>query len=282
MLRSTDAPALTLVRRVDVDAHGPTTDTVPTGFPSVDQLLGGGMRRGDLVVVGGDAASGKSAFVLAVAMRAAAHSCPAVVLSSEMTGERLTERALAMEARVRIDDLRRGALDDAARARVSAAALRLRDLPLALRGLRVEEDPAGPSLATHVTERALLVVDPLQALAAGTRPLDEELSHAVRRLKALAVEHQVAVLATAHVPGLGNTRRDRRALLDDFGVLGAVKQFADVVCVVHREEMFSEERGLDGATELIVRKNRNGPTGFADLYFHKQWMRFEDMLDPEG
>jgi replicative DNA helicase len=69
--------------------------------------------------------------------------------------------------------------------------------------------------------------------------------------------------------------------LSDFGALGSVKQQADLVLGLFREEMYSSDRGLDGATELILLKNRNGPVGFIDLYFYKQWMRFEDMLDPD-
>ena len=72
-----------------------------------------------------------------------------------------------------------------------------------------------------------------------------------------------------------------RPHLDDFGHLGAVKQHADVVLGVFREEMYHPGYGVDGATELIVAKNRNGPTGFVDLYFYRRWMRFEDMVDPD-
>ncbi|MFL5607397.1 MAG: DnaB-like helicase C-terminal domain-containing protein, partial [Gemmatimonadaceae bacterium] len=70
-------------------------------------------------------------------------------------------------------------------------------------------------------------------------------------------------------------------LLDDFGANGAVKERADVVLSLFREGMYDSARGIEGATELLVRKNRNGGTGYVDLYFYAQWMRFEDMLDPD-
>src|SRR5256885_9738173 len=76
-------------------------------------------------------------------------------------------------------------------------------------------------------------------------------------------------------------RPNARRALDDFGHLGAIKQHADVVLGLYREEMYNPGHGVDGATELIVLKNRNGPTGFVDLYFYRRWMRFEDMLDPD-
>jgi replicative DNA helicase len=68
-------------------------------------------------------------------------------------------------------------------------------------------------------------------------------------------------------------------VLDDLGGRGAVKQHADVVLGLYREEMYRPGQGMEGATELIILKNRNGPTGFVDLYFHQRWLRFEDLLD---
>jgi replicative DNA helicase len=100
-------------------------DTLATGFPSVDNALGGGVRRGDLVVLGGEVGSGKSALALAVAVRAGEAGASVRFLSGEMEQTRAAERALAIEARVRVDDLRRGILDDGARTRLEAAARRL-------------------------------------------------------------------------------------------------------------------------------------------------------------
>ena len=76
-------------------------------------------------------------------------------------------------------------------------------------------------------------------------------------------------------------RTDARPTLDDFGAMGAVKEAADVVLALYREEMYASDAGVEGATELHVRKNRNGTTGYVDLYFYKQWLRFEDLLDPD-
>src|SRR5205823_566839 len=81
--------------------------------------------------------------------------------------------------------------------------------------------------------------------------------------------------------GGGRGRAAARPTLDDFGHQGAIKQHADVALAIYREEMYSPGYGVEGATELLVLKNRNGPTGFVDLYFYRRWMRFEDMLDPD-
>src|ERR671927_765000 len=103
-----DATALAkLMLRVDAAADGaPMIDTVPTGFPSLDKLLGGGVRRGDLVVLGGDVGAGKSALALAIALRAAHAGHSVEFLTAEMDEMRLLERALAIEGRVTIDAIR--------------------------------------------------------------------------------------------------------------------------------------------------------------------------------
>ena len=126
----------------------------------------------------------------------------------------------------------------------------------------------------------LVVVDGLHALLPGTRETEEEAASAIRALKQLAMDSKVVVFVTAPLPALG-ARDDRRPVLDDFGARGAVKERADVVLALFREEMYDSGRGIEGATELLVRKNRNGGTGYVDLYFYAQWMRFEDMLDPD-
>src|SRR3954453_17904477 len=130
MKRGTDiSPLSVLLGRIDAVADGATPrETIPTGFPSVDRLLGGGFRRGDLIALGGDVASGKSALALAMALRIAESGRGAAVFSGEMSRERLMERALAIEGRAKIDDLRAGSMDELSRAAVGAAAIRLREV----------------------------------------------------------------------------------------------------------------------------------------------------------
>lgn len=280
MARSSDISPLTKVlARADAVADGAQSpDTISTGFPSLDRTLGGGMRRGDLIVLGGDVGSGKSAFALAVALRVAQARGKVIFFSGEMSAERLLERVLAIEGRVRVDDLRQGVPNDIARASVGAAAVRMRDgLP------RLEVLPPGgiAELEEELDDaRAdLIVVDSLQWLSRGGNS-GEELAEAVRRLKKLAVARHYAILTTSQLPEL-SARDDRRPTLDDFGAMGSVKHHADVVLALYREDMYDRRREIEGATELLVRKNRNGSIGYVDLYFYAQWMRFEDMLDPD-
>lgn len=277
-------PVADVVGRVDQrlsgEVQGP--DAVGTGFPSVDRILGGGLRRRDLVVLGGDVGAGKSSLALAMALRVAERGETAAVVSGEMDEDRLWERALAIEGRVRMDDIRRGRLADEARASLGAAAVRLRARPLRVIPLA----GAGFDETAERIVRAnapLTVVDYLQLLPPmpGLSDLDEVMAAAVRRLKEVAATADTALLLVSQLPRHDPRRRDPRPELDDFGALGAVKYHADVVLGLYREEMYQTTRGVEGATELLVAKNRHGATGFVDLYFYREWMRFEDMVDPD-
>src|ERR1051325_3630787 len=260
-----------LVERVDQQRPGEVpSDTIPTGFPSIDRLLGGGVRRRDLVVLGGDIGSGKSALALGLALRVAQRGTGVALFSGEMDEERLMERALAIEGR--------GAGPGGAGG--GAPALPLATLPLAA--------PDFESVARRLeplSALGLVIVDYLQLVpspAGVTRSTqDEDLALVLQRLKALALERQVALVVVSQLPRFDAKRPNARPALDDFGHLGAIKQHADLVLGLYREEMYNPGYGVDGATELIVLKNRNGPTGFVDLYFYRRWMRFEDMLDPD-
>lgn len=280
-MRPTDiSPISRVMRRIDLVADGALAgDTARTGFPSIDRWLGGGIRSGDLVVIGGDVGSGKSALALAMALRMAESGVKSAFLTGEMSVERVMERALAIEGRVKVDDLRQGKLDELQRAAVGAAAVRLRDRSPRFEVLELD---AVDSLRIRLRTLGghVVVVDSLQALAGTSRAQDEELAAVLRLLKAEAIAADVSLVVTAQLPAW-HQRPDPRPSLEDFGALGAVKQVADVVLALYREEMYQPDQGVEGATELLVRKNRNGATGYVDLYFYKQWLRFEDMLDPD-
>lgn len=273
-----------LVEKVDAQRPGEITgDTIPTGYGSLDKLLGGGMRRRDLILLGGDIGSGKSALALSIALRVAQQSVGVAYLSGEMNEERLMERALAIEGCVAVDELRMAKLSEQSRAEVGGAAVRLRGLPITFLPLAGENFEAAFERLDSLRQIGLVVVDYLQLVPppSARTTQDEDTALVLRHLKALALARQVALLVMAQLPGFRAERNDPRPTLDDYGVLGAPKQHADVILSIFREEMYRPGGGVDGATELLVAKNRNGPTGFVDLYFYRRWMRFEDMLDPD-
>jgi replicative DNA helicase len=278
--------AESLVQRVDEQRPGEITgDTVPSGFPSLDKGLGGGFRRRDLIVMGGDIGAGKSALALGIALRVAQQGLPVAFLSGEMDEERLMERAVAIEGRVAVDELRSAKVSDTERAGIGGAAVRLRGLPLTALTLTAADFETMEETLDPLRALALVVVDYLQLVPtpAGVARVtqEEDMALVLRRLKALALDRQVAVLVTSQIPRFDPKRPDPRPTLDDYGALGSVKQHADIVLSVFREEMYRPGGGVEGATELLISKNRNGPTGFIDLYFYRRWMRFEDMLDPD-
>ena len=254
---------------------------VTTGFPSLDSLLGGGFRRGDLVVLAGDVAVGKSALALAMLLRSTAAGQLAAYLTGEMAAARVMERALAIEGRVRVDDLRRGGLDDVAHSGVAAAALTLRRRPPVLEDLR---DAGVEGVSDFLAQNLgidLTIVDPIQALVRGTSTVEEEVADAARRLKELALRRNTVILALSGLREHVSGRPDQRPSLRDLGGLGALRHHADVVLGLYREELYQPSPHIEGATELAVLKNRSGPTGLVDLYFYKQWLRFEDMVEPK-
>ena len=282
MTRVTDvSPLGRVMRRVDAVADGaPAADTIPTGFPSLDRALGGGVRRGDLILIAGDVGAGKSALALAITLRAAHAGLPATLFTGEASTERVFERALALEGRARIDDIRNGTLDDETRAAIGAAAVRLRDHMPDVFALPVGGVNALALELRSLPDAALVVIDPLHALVVGANSQDEHIAHAVREIKRAAVELNIAVLVTSHVPALVPSRPNPRPALADLGALGAPQQHADVVLGLFREELYPALQGAEGATELSILKNRNGPSGmYVDLYFYKQWLRFEDMAE---
>ncbi len=285
-VRTDISPLTLLLTRVDavVDGAAPP-DGIPTGYPSLDKLLGGGPRLGDLVVLGGDVGSGKSALALSMALRASLAGHKVELITSESDIPRLLERALAMEGRAPIDNIRRGMLDETMRASLGSAVLRMRDAVPGISRISAARDDGGPrDLAERVLalkgEGELVIIDSLQGVPTGAKPQDEELAETVRLLKSAALDARVVVLLTAQLPALTRSHPDNRPTLDDFGALGAVKQHADIVLALYREELYSSAPGQEGATDLLVLKNRNGPTAYVDLYFYKQWLRFEDMVEP--
>lgn len=250
---------------------------IPTAFPSLDKTLGGGLRTGDLIVLGGDAGSGTSALSLAIALKAGVAGC--LFMTSEMSSDRVAERALAMEARVTLSDIRMSALSESDEESVAAAATRLRYSAPIVRTLQGGGTTEVAKAVGELPNVRLVVVDGLEALITDPMNRDDQMSFALLSLKRLAVVAQVAVLLVTHLPLLDRQRNDRRPRLDDFGVNGSVTVHADTVLGLYREEIYLADMAVEGAAELLVLKRRDGAPGYVDLFFYPQWLRFEDVLE---
>ena len=278
MSHLTDISPLTrVVARLDRASPGDVDPgLVATQFPSIDRAIGGGFRRGDLIVVGGDDSAGCSSLALAIALRV---SPRALLLTGEMQPERAYERALAMSARVSLESLRLAAVSEDERAKLAIAAVTLRD-----RAPVIETIAAGSLIAVDRAVEAspdasLVVVDPLEGLLDRDSGRDEALGYAVLSLKRLALRRNVALLLTTHLPRLDRDRHDRRPRLTDFGLGGAIGSHADLVMGLYREELYETDLGVTGAAELLLLKNRDGAKGYVDLYFDSRYSRFEDVLE---
>ena len=277
MTRLDISPLARVVARADRARDGEADSSlIPSGFFSIDRAIGGGMRRGDLIVLGGDAGAGTSSLALAITLR---RSVPALFLSSEMHPDRVYERALASSARVSLQSLRSGAIDDGDRVRLGAAALALRDQTPIVDGLGRDGIAAVSRAIVASPRAALVVVDGIEGLLEAGRGRDEALAFILLSLKRIAIQRDVALLALSHLPALDRSRQDRRPQLADFGARGAVGVHADLVLGLFREELYESDLGVSGATEVLVLKQRDGAVGYADLYFYGQWLRFEDVLD---
>jgi replicative DNA helicase len=250
---------------------------IPSGFPSLDTVIDGGFRLGELVVIGGDAGSGTSSLALALALNASHAGC--LFLTGEMTSDRVAERALAIEGRVGLSDLRMDALSEDEQARVAAAAQRLRFLSPVIKSLDFTGIGAVTQAIANHPDARLVIVDGLESLLTSFGERDSQLAFAVLSLKRLALAAKVAVVVVTHLPNLERQRHDRRPRLEDFGAAGACAVHGDLVFGVYREEIYLADMALRGATELLLLKWRDGEPGYVDLYFEGASLRFEDVQD---
>ncbi|HJR64582.1 MAG TPA: replicative DNA helicase [Gemmatimonadaceae bacterium] len=278
----------TMERIEALQRGGKTITGVPSGFNDLDELTSG-FQPADLVIVAARPAMGKTAFVLNVAQHAAIESSiPVAVFSLEMSKESLVQRMLTSEARVDAQKLRKGMLRDDDFPRMARAAGILSAAPIWI------DDTASISLL-EIRSKArrlkadadvgMVIVDYLQLIQgpSNVESRQQEISHISRSLKALAKELHVPVVALSQLSRAPEQRTgdNKRPQLSDLRESGAIEQDADLVMFLYRQEMYDgpvdkDGNSLEGRAEVIVGKQRNGPTGIVNLYFHKSYTRFEN------
>ena len=260
---------------------------VPTGFLDLDEKTAG-FQRADLVIIAARPSMGKTAFALNVVQHAAIERQIGVaVFSLEMSKEALVQRLLCSEGLVDAQRLRRGALRDDDYPKLARAAGLLGTAPIwiddsaALTPLQMRSK-ARRLKAEH--DIGMVVVDYLQLMQGPSESENrqQEISYISRSLKALAKELDVPVVALSQLSRAPEQRggEHRRPQLSDLRESGAIEQDADLVCFIYRPEMYDKEdkdgNSLEGLAELIIGKQRNGPTGIVDLYFKKEYTRFDN------
>jgi replicative DNA helicase len=276
------------MERIEALSKGGKSITgVPSGFGDLDEITSG-FQPSDLVIVAARPAMGKTAFCLGLAQHAAIeHNIPIALFSLEMSKESLVQRLLTSEARIDAQRLRKGLLRDDDFPRLARAAGILSSAPIYI------DDSAGISLL-EMRSRArrlkvdsgvgMIIVDYLQLIQGPARSENrqQEISQISRSLKALAKELSVPVIALSQLSRAPEQRtgESKRPQLSDLRESGAIEQDADLVMFIYRPEVYEgltdkDGNSLEGRSEIIVGKQRNGPTGTVNLYFHKTYTRFE-------
>ncbi|WP_130471440.1 replicative DNA helicase [Candidatus Magnetaquicoccus inordinatus] len=265
--------------------HKGTVTGVPTGFVDLDRMLSG-LQNSDLLILAGRPSMGKTSFAMNIAANAAVdHQVPVAVFSLEMSKEQLVSRMLSSAARIDAQKLRTGWLDERDYGQLISMATRLSDAPL-----YIDDTPAISISALRARARRmrreqkiqLILIDYLQLMQGELKTENrvQEISQISRGLKALAKELHIPVIALSQLSRKLEDRPNKRPILSDLRESGAIEQDADVVLFVFREEVYKEnDPALTGLAEIIVAKQRNGPTGKVKLTFQKQFTRFDNHAD---
>jgi replicative DNA helicase len=272
-------------------ASGLRLTGLPTGIDKLDEMTAG-MKGGELIIVAGRPGMGKTAFALNVAMHAAqARQVPVAVFSLEMRKDELVRRVLCGEARVDGGHLRTGQLSTAEWTKLINAAGPVSELALFIddtAALTVMELRGKCRRLRAEHGLGLIVVDYLQLMRSGSKNdnREQEISEISRSLKALSKELDVPVIALSQLNRGVETRpgKDKRPQLADLRESGAIEQDADVIMFVYRPEVYAsdeERQNLRGLAEIIVGKQRSGPTGIVRCRFFHEYTRFENLSDEE-
>jgi replicative DNA helicase len=254
---------------------------VPTGFTDFDRMTSG-LQRQELIVIAARPSMGKTALALNMAQYAAKNANVVGIFSLEMSAEQLVSRLLCSEARVDAHRLRTGYLNREEWARLADALRRLCETKVFI------DDSAAVSVmemrakcrrlkAEHGLD--MLIVDYLQLMAGRGRieSRQQEVSQISRDLKGLAKELDIPVVALSQLSRAPEQRSEHKPQLSDLRESGAIEQDSDVVCFIYREELYNPTDENQGTAELIIGKQRNGPTGMVQLAFLKEFTRFENM-----
>lgn len=262
---------------------------VPTGFERIDELTSG-LQKSDLIIVAGRPSMGKTAFALNIARNAATLSgVPVAVFSLEMSKEQLALRMLASEAKVDSQRIRKGFLGEtdwpkliAAAGQLSEALIFIDDTP----ALSVLEMKAKARRLKAENGLGLVILDYLQLMKGGGSrdSREQEISEISRSLKALAKELSVPVIALSQLNRKVEDRTNRRPQMADLRESGAIEQDADVIAFIYRDEVYNrtEDNPEKGIAEIIIGKQRNGPTGTVKLAFLEKYTCFENLARSEG
>ncbi|MDD4261684.1 MAG: replicative DNA helicase, partial [Syntrophaceticus schinkii] len=255
----------------------------PTGFEDIDKYTSG-LQPSDLILLAARPSMGKTALGLNIAQNMAVkHQIPVGIFSLEMSGDQVVQRLLCSESLVDQHRLRTGFLREDDWPRLLKAATRLSEAPIF-----IDDTPALTLMEMRSKARRLklehgvgmLMVDYLQLMQTGKRSENrvQEISEISRFLKSLARELDVPVLALSQLSRAVEQRGgDRRPILSDLRESGSLEQDSDVVMFIYRDEYYDKDSEDKGVADIIIAKQRNGPTGTIQLAFLKEYTKFVNL-----
>ena len=256
---------------------------IPINFYDFDALTQG-LQRGNLIVLGGRPAMGKTSLALNMAKNVAQlHNLPVCVFGLEMSKEQLTYRLLSMEVGIEAGRLRTGRLQQEEWPLLGQGINTLGQLPIYIddkpnSGVLEMRSLCRRLMAEQGKELGLVVIDYLQ-LMEGSSPDNrvQEISRITRALKGMARELNVPVIALSQLSRGVESRTNKRPMLSDLRESGSIEQDADLVLMIYRDEYYNPETQDRGITEVILTKHRNGPVGTVKLLFEPQFTRFRNL-----
>jgi len=261
---------------------------VPTGYGEIDKKTAG-LQPSDLIIIAARPSMGKTSLAMNIAQHAAlVEKTGVAVFSLEMSKEQLVMRLLSSAGRINSQRIRTGRLHSDDWKKLTRAVGMLTEAPI-----YIDDTPAISVLEMRAKVRrlasqydiGLIIVDYIQ-LMRGRSNIEnrtQEISEISRSLKALAKEHNLPVIALSQLNRGLESRNDKRPIMSDLRESGAIEQDADVICFIYRDEVYnkSEENPEIGSAEIIIAKQRNGPTGSLKLTFIKEFTMFENMSSYE-
>ena len=258
---------------------------MPTGFSELDAKLNG-LRAGQMIIIAARPGGGKSTLAMDICRSCAVHNNKAAAyFSLEMNRTELSMRLLAAESRVFLDRMIKGELEtrdwqEIARTldKISQAPLIVDDSP----NMTMGEIRAKSRRMKQQFDIQLIVIDYLQLLTSGGKSVEsrqQEVSEFSRSIKLLAKELEIPIVAVAQLNRDSEKRNDKRPQVADLRESGSLEQDADVVLLIHREDMFNENTEKQGMADIIIGKQRSGPTGIVELAFQGHFSRFAEVAD---
>ncbi|SHK54212.1 replicative DNA helicase [Desulforamulus aeronauticus] len=259
---------------------------VPTGFIELDRITNG-FQKGDMIILAARPSMGKTAFAILIGQYAAVkHQVPVAIFSLEMSKEQLVQRMLCSEAMVDAHKVRTGNISDEDWSKLHQAARFLSRAPIYL-------DDTGAATVREIRSKVrrlkseqglgLIVIDYLQLMSGGKRieNRQQEIADISRKLKGLAKELGVPVVALSQLSRAVESRTDKHPMMSDLRESGSIEQDADLIMFIYRDEYYNPESEKKGIAEIIIAKQRNGAVGTVQLGFFKDFVKFVNLAPRE-